>query len=140
MRESDCRAALTAYFRREGFRLEPETRHGWDIIARSDDIAWFIEVKGGDYRNSASYDVDFHTAIGQVASRVTMFRDNVRYGVAIPYPDIIRPGSFSYRSVLKRYSSSLFWASMKTWLILVKEDCDPEFCPPDQVIRYLAGL
>lgn len=140
MRESDCRARLVAWFSSRDFEVEPEKRHGWDIVARSDDTAWFIEVKGGDYRNSASYGVDFHTAVGQVASRVTAVSDDVRYAIAIPYSEVTRPTEFSYRSVLRSYSSSLFWTCMRVWLVLVKEDSDPEFYPPDQVTPYLGGL
>ena len=140
MKESGCRVSLAAYFRSQGFEVEPEASHGWDVVARSDDATWLIEVKGGDYKNSASYGVDFHTAVGQVASRVTKLSHDVRHAIAIPYPDVTRPTQFSYRSVLRGYSSSLFWERMRVWLILVKEDSNPEFYPPDQVAPYLAGL
>jgi len=69
-------------FKDGGFRGK---RHGIDIVARKRDECIIMEIKGSNYKNQASFGVDFLTVLGQILLDMKYFDENIKYVIGIPY-------------------------------------------------------
>jgi len=126
MRESEAQKALINWFRSQGYTVETNVGsvagNKIDIIATKGKKKWIVEVKGDYDKNTAQYNVNFDTAIGQIVKSVTQIKDNILYGICIPFSRTERMEKLSYRLILPKYEKTQVFKRLNIYLMLVRDD------------------
>ena len=84
-------------------------------------------------KNSAQYNVNFDTGMGQLLKSVTRSDGRMRYGIAIPFSRTERREILSYRRILPKYSHSLAFELLNIHVLLVRDDRTVEMIQPAAV-------
>lgn len=144
MEEQQVQTILKEWFKDTGYNV---VEHGYldsenkiDIIARKGSECWVIEVKGDYDKNTAQYNVNFDTGMGQILKSITKLDSNTKYGICIPFSKTERREKLSYRLILPKYSKSIIFEILNLHLILVRDDGSVEIVSPNGVRSILLAL
>jgi len=111
-----------------------------DLVATKENEKWIIEVKGDYDRNTAQYNVNFDTGMGQLLKSITIIDDKTKYAICIPFSRTERGEKLSYRLILKKYSKSIIFEMLNIHLILIRDDESVEIISPKNIIKFLTSI
>ena len=141
MYESEAQELLASWFKRQGYKVETDVEaaagNRVDIVAIKGKEKWIVEVKGDYDRNTAQYNVNFDTGVGQIIKSITEIDDNILYGICIPFSRTERRERLSYRLVLSKYRKTLAFEKLNVCLILVRDDKSVQIIRPKEVNKFL---
>jgi hypothetical protein len=144
MTESDVQGVVARWFADQGYSVREtcviDGRNNCDLVATSEATEWRVEVKGDYDKNSAQYNVNFDTGMGQLLKSVTHSDGRIRYGIAIPFSRTERRENLSYRRILPKYSHSLAFELLNIHVLLVRDDRTVEVVQPSAVTTLFKGL
>lgn len=143
MRESEVETIIINWFENRGYTVEQEFLgpggNKIDVMARKNQEQWIIEVKGDYDKNTAQYNVNFDTGIGQLIKSISVINKNMNYAICIPFTRTEQHKHLSYRLILPKYSRSLVFEKLNISLILVRDDRSVEIVKPKNVRDSLKG-
>lgn len=146
MKESHVKNILKKWFKDRGYEvLDPDeniqirSKVKVDLIAKKDE-QWIIEAKGDYDRNTAQYNVNFDTGMGQLLKSISTLNNKTKYAICIPFSRTERGERFSYRLILRKYSKSIIFEVLNIYIILVGDDESVEVIPPKDVISFLSTI
>lgn len=141
MYESEAQELLASWFKRQGYKVETDVEaaagNRVDMVAIKGKEKWIVEVKGDYDRNTAQYNVNFDTGVGQIIKSITEIDDNILYGICIPFSRTERRERLSYRLVLSKYRKTLAFEKLNVCLILVRDDKSVQIIRPKEVNKFL---
>jgi hypothetical protein len=144
MTEAEVQAVICRWFRDRGYTVDQdclsEGGNKLDVVARSRDAEWRVEVKGDYDANPAQYNVNFDTGIGQLVKSITSLDGTRRYAIAIPVSRTESGHRLSYRSILPKYSRSMAFEALNIHLLLVRDDESVQVIAPAEVTQHLARM
>jgi len=108
-----------------------------DVVADKDGDMWLVEVKGDYNKNTAQYNVNFDTALGQIIKSVMIADKEIKYGICIPFSRTERMENLSYRLILPKYRKTIAFERLNISLILVRDDESVQIIEPEQVTQFL---
>jgi len=139
--ESEAQELLASWFKRQGYKVETDVEaaagNRVDMVAIKGKEKWIVEVKGDYDRNTAQYNVNFDTGVGQIIKSITEIDDNILYGICIPFSRTERRERLSYRLVLSKYRKTLAFEKLNVCLILVRDDKSVQIIRPKEVNKFL---
>ena len=143
MNEAVVQTILKRWFEKKGFKtiedIQVNSGNNVDLLAKQGNEKWIIEVKGDYDKNSAQYNVNFDTAMGQILKSIIKLDDETKYCICIPFSKTENGEKLSYRLILKKYSKSLVFEMLHIHIILVRDDESVEVIHPNEV-RNFFGL
>jgi len=144
MKESRVQAIITKWFRDKRYDVDENTyfntENKIDVVAKKGSECWVIEVKGDCDKNTAQYNVNFDTGIGQISKSITKIDSNTKYAMSIPISRTERREKLSYRLILPKYSKSIIFETLNLHLILVRDDQSVEIVTPKDVRNFLSNI
>jgi hypothetical protein len=144
MEEAHAQAIIVKWFRNRGFDVEEnsylDTENEIDVIAKKGLEQWIIEVKGDYDKNTAQYNVNFDTGMGQILKSITKIDNNTKYAICIPFGRTERGERLSYRLILPKYSKSVIFEVLNLHLVLVRDDESVEIVMPKGIRRFLSDI
>lgn len=144
MNESNVQKILKKWFEKKGFEtlenVKLNSENNVDLIAKRENEKWIIEVKGDYDRNTAQYNVNFDTGMGQILKSITTLNDETKYGICIPFSRTEKGEKLSYRLILKKYSSSIVFEVLNIHLLLVRDDESVEVILPNNIRKFLVSI
>lgn len=144
MKEARVQAIIDKWFRNRGFDVEEnfylDTENKIDVIAKKGLEQWIIEVKGDYDRNTAQYNVNSDTGMGQILKSITKIDNNTKYAICIPFSRTERGEGLFYRLILPKYSKSVIFEVLDLHLVLVRDDESVEIVMPKDVRRFLSEI
>lgn len=144
MREEEVQEIIKNWLKGSRFEVSENVRinsgNKVDLIAKKGNEEWIIEVKGDYDRNTAQYNVNFDTGMGQILKSITTLNNEIRYAICIPFSRTEQGAKFSYRLILKKYSKSLVFEVLNIYIILVRDDESVEVIPPKDVRALLRNI
>ncbi|MHC1610868.1 MAG: hypothetical protein ACXQTW_04610 [Candidatus Methanospirareceae archaeon] len=144
MREEEVQEIIKNWLKRSRFEVSENLRinsgNKVDLMAKKGNEEWIIEVKGDYDRNTAQYNVNFDTGMGQILKSITTLNNEIRYAICIPFTRTERGGKLSYRLILKKYSKSIVFEVLNIHVILVRDDESVEVIPPKDVRAFLRNI
>jgi len=146
MREEEVQEIIKNWFKGRSFevleniQIDSENKVEVDLIAKKGNEEWIIEVKGDYDRNTAQYNVNFDTGMGQILKSITTLNNEIRYAICIPFSRTERGEKLSYRLILKKYSKSIVFEVLNIHVILVRDDESVEVIPPKDVRAFLRNI
>ena len=144
MKEAEVQRILSRWFRNQGYLVEESVKLGGgnrvDLAARSRQGDWFVEVKGDYDVNTAQYNVNFDTGVGQLIKGITRLDDRTKYAIGIPFSRTDRGEKLSYRLILPKYAKSLVFEALNIHLLLVRDDRSVEVTTPSEVKSFLSSI
>ena len=151
MKEKEVQKVLKEWFENKGFKVienvKVNSENCVDLVATKENEKWIIEVKGDYDRNTAQYNVNFDTGMGQLLKSITIIDDKTKYAICIPFYAICIPFSrtergekLSYRLILKKYSKSIIFEMLNIHLILIRDDKSVEIISPANIIKFLTSI
>ncbi|MDH5743165.1 MAG: hypothetical protein OEZ52_06450 [Candidatus Aminicenantes bacterium] len=116
MNEAHVQDILVSWLRKNGYGVRADfvmpSGNKIDVVADKDGDMWLVEVKGDYDKNTAQYNVNFDTALGQIIKSVMIVDKEIKYGICIPFSDMNRKLS----GWLERYPDKrLLMPSHKVW-------------------------
>jgi hypothetical protein len=144
MTEARVQEIVAEWLRREGYSVTEKQKSDAgvevDLVARSARDAWVIEVKGDYDRNSAQYNVNFDTGMGQLLKSVSVLDGATKYAIAVPFTRTERRERLSYRRILPKYARSLAFERLNIHLLLVRDDESVEVIAPNRVGSFVVSI
>ena len=144
MKEKEVQKVLKEWFENKGFKVienvKVNSENCVDLVATKENEKWIIEVKGDYDRNTAQYNVNFDTGMGQLLKSITIIDDKTKYAICIPFSRTERGEKFSYRLILKKYSKSIIFEILNIHLILIRDDESVEIISPNNVRKFLTSI
>lgn len=144
MREEGVQEIIKNWLKRSRFEVSENLRinsgNKVDLMAKKGNEEWIIEVKGDYDRNTAQYNVNFDTGMGQILKSITTLNNEIRYAISIPFSRTERGEKLSYRLILKKYSKSIVFEVLNIHVILVRDDESVEVIPPKDVRAFLSDI
>jgi hypothetical protein len=144
MNEADVQRILKKWFEIKGFEtienVPLNSENNVDLIAKQGNEKWIIEVKGDYDRNTAQYNVNFDTGMGQILKSITAINDKTKYAICIPFSRTERGERLSYRLILKKYLKSVVFETLNIYIILVRDDESVDVIPPKKVNEFLSSI
>jgi len=144
MKEKDVQKVLKGWFENKGFKVIENVKVNYensvDLVATKENEKWIIEVKGDYDRNTAQYNVNFDTGMGQLLKSITIIDDKTKYAICIPFSRTERGEKLSYRLILKKYSKSIIFEMLNIHLILIRDDESVEIISPKNIIKFLTSI
>lgn len=144
MNEAMVQRILKSWFEKRGFEtlenVQINSENKVDLIAKKGNEEWITEAKGDYDRNTAQYNVNFDTGMGQVLKSITKLNNETRYAICIPFSRTERGEKLSYRLILKKYSRSIVFKSLNIHIILVRDDESVEVIHPEDVRSFLGTI
>jgi len=144
MKEKEVQKVLKEWFENKGFKVienvKVNSENCVDLVATKENEKWIIEVKGDYDRNTAQYNVNFDTGMGQLLKSITIIDDKTKYAICIPFSRTERGEKLSYRLILKKYSKSIIFEILNIHLILIRDDESVEIISPKNIIKFLTSI
>jgi len=144
MKEKEVQKVLKEWFENKGFKVienvKVNSENCVDLVATKENEKWIIEVKGDYDRNTAQYNVNFDTGMGQLLKSITIIDDKTKYAICIPFSRTERGEKLSYRLILKKYSKSIIFEMLNIYLILIRDDESVEIISPENIINFLTSI
>ena len=144
MKEKEVQKVLKEWFENKGFKVIENVKVNYensvDLVATKENEKWIIEVKGDYDRNTAQYNVNFDTGMGQLLKSITIIDDKTKYAICIPFSRTERGEKLSYRLILKKYSKSIIFEILNIHLILIRDDESVEIISPNNVRKFLTSI
>ena len=144
MKEKEVQKVLKEWFENKGFKVienvKVNSENCVDLVATKENEKWIIEVKGDYDRNTAQYNVNFDTGMGQLLKSITIIDDKTKYAICIPFSRTERGEKLSYRLILKKYSKSIIFEILNIHLILIRDDESVEIISPENIINFLTSI
>lgn len=144
MNEAQTQKILKRWFEGRGFEtienIQINSDNNVDLIAKKENEKWIIEVKGDYDRNTAQYNVNFDTGMGQILKSINRLNEETNYAICIPFSKTERGEKPSYRLILKKYSNSIIFEKLNIHIILVKEDETVDVINPKDVRAFLTTI
>jgi len=144
MKEKEVQKVLKEWFENKGFKVienvKVNSENCVDLVATKENEKWIIEVKGDYDRNTAQYNVNFDTGMGQLLKSITIIDDKTKYAICIPFSRTERGEKLSYRLILKKYSKSIIFEILNIHLILIRDDKSVEIISPANIIKFLTSI
>ena len=144
MNENKVKEILCDWFKGHGysifFDIKSESGNKIDLLAKSKYEEWFVEIKGDYDKETAQYQTNFETGMGQLLKSITRLDDKTKYAIGIPFSRTERLEKFSYRLILPKYSKSLVFEKLNIHLILIRDGKSVEIIKPDEVRDFLSNL
>ena len=144
MKEKEVQKVLKEWFENKGFKVienvKVNSENCVDLVATKENEKWIIEVKGDYDRNTAQYNVNFDTGMGQLLKSITIIDDKTKYAICIPFSRTERGEKLSYRLILKKYSKSIIFEILNIHLILIRDDESVEIISPNNVRKFLTSI
>ena len=144
MKESEVEKIVMDWFKKKGYTVEKESLGAGgnkiDMRARKNQKQWIVEVKGDYDRNTAQYNVNFDTGIGQLIKSISAVNENINYAICIPFTRTEQREKLSYRLILPKYSESLVFEKLNINLILVRDDKSVEIIKSKDVKSFLSTM
>ena len=144
MKEKEVQKILKGWFENKEFKVienvKVNSENSVDLVATKESEKWIIEVKGDYDRNTAQYDVNFDTGMGQLLKSITIIDDKTKYAICIPFSRTERGEKLSYRLILKKYSKSIIFEILNIHLILIRDDESVEIISPNNVRKFLTSI
>jgi hypothetical protein len=143
MKEEQVQRILKSGFEKIGFETQKNVQinsNNVDLVAKKGQEKWIIEVKGDYDKNTAQYNVNFDTGMGQIIKSITKLDNETRYAICIPFSRTERGETLSYRLILKKYSRSLVFELLNIHIILVRDDESIEVIHPKDVRSFLSTI
>ena len=144
MKEKEVQKVLKEWFENKGFKVienvKVNSENCVDLVATKENEKWIIEVKGDYDRNTAQYNVNFDTDMGQLLKSITIIDDKTKYAICIPFSRTERGEKLSYRLILKKYSKSIIFGILNIHLILIRDDESVEIISPKNIIKFLTSI
>ena len=144
MKEKEVQKVLKEWFENKGFKVienvKVNSENCVDLVATKENEKWIIEVKGDYDRNTAQYNVNFDTGMGQLLKSITIIDDKTKYAICIPFSRTERGEKLSYRLILKKYSKSIIFEILNIHLILIRDDESVEIISPENIIKFLTSI
>ena len=144
MQEAMLQSILKDWFRRKGYRTSENVimpaGNSIDLVAKSEQEEWLIEIKGDYEKLTSQYNTNFDTGIGQILKSVDHLDAKTKYAICIPYSSTERGEKFSYRLILPKYSKTIMFEKLNIHLILVRNDRSVEIIEPLHVKDFLSKV
>jgi len=144
MNEAHAQRTLKSWFEKRGFEthgnVQINSESNVDLIAEKGNEEWIIEVKGDYDRNTAQYNVNFDTGMGQILKSITKVDNQTKYAICIPFSRTERGEKLSYRLILKKYSKSVVFELLNIHVILIRDDESVEVIHPKEVRSFLSTI
>ena len=144
MNEAQTQKILKRWFEDRGFEtlenIQINSDNNVDLIAKKKNEKWIIEVKGDYDRNTAQYNVNFDTGMGQILKSINTLNEETKYAICIPFSRTERGEKLSYRLILKKYSKSIIFEKLNIHIILVKDDETVDVINPKDVRAFLSTI
>ena len=144
MREDEVQEIMKNWLKGRRFEVlenaQIDSGNKVDLIAKKGNEEWIIEVKGDYDRNTAQYNVNFDTGMGQILKSITTLNSETKYAICIPFSRTEQGAKFSYRLILKKYSKSLVFEVLNIYIILVRDDESVEVIHPKDVRAFLRNV
>ena len=144
MNEATAQRILKSWFEKLGFatleNVQINSENNVDLIAKKEDEEWIIEIKGDYDRNTAQYNVNFDTGMGQILKSITKLNNKTKYAICIPFSRTECGDKLSYRLILKKYSKSLVFELLNIHIILVRDDESVDVIHPSDVKSFLSSI
>lgn len=144
MNEAEVQRILKKWFEKNGFEtienVQLNSENNVDLIAKRGNEKWIIEVKGDYNRNTAQYNVNFDTGVGQILKSITTLNEERKYGICIPFSRTEKGEKLSYRLILKKYSTSIVFEVLNIHILLVRDDESVEVILPTDVRKFFGSI
>lgn len=144
MQEIEVEAIVINWFKQRGYTVEKEFLGAGgnkiDVMARKNQEKWIIEVKGDYDKNTAQYNVNFDTGVGQLIKSISVINGNMNYAICIPFTRTEQWEKLSYRLILPKYLKSLVFEKLNINLILIRDDRSVEIIESKDVRNFLKNL
>lgn len=141
MNEAHVQDILVSWLRKNGYGVRVDfvmpSGNKIDVVADKDGDMWLVEVKGDYDKNTAQYNVNFDTALGQIIKSVMIVDKEIKYGICIPFSRTERMERLSYRLILPKYKKTIVFERLNISLILVRDDESVQIIEPRQVTQFL---
>ncbi len=144
MNEAQTQKILKRWFGGRGFKtienIQIISGNNVDLIAKKESEKWIIEVKGDYDRDTAQYNTNFDTGMGQILKSINILNGKTNYAICIPFSRAERGEKLSYRLALKKYSKSIIFEKLNIHIILVKDDETVYVINPKDVRAFLSTI
>ncbi len=144
MQEFEVERIIIEWFKKRGYVVEEEFLgpggNKIDMRARKNQEQWIVEVKGDYDKNTAQYNVNFDTGIGQLIKSISLVNENINYAICIPFTRTEQHKHLSYRLILPKYSESIVFEKLNISLILVRDDRSIKIIKSKDVKNFLKTL
>jgi len=144
MKEFEVENAVMDWFKKRGYTVEREFLgpggNKIDMRARKNQEQWIVEAKGDYDKNTAQYNVNFDTGIGQLIKSISTVNENVNYAICIPFTKTEQREKLSYRLILPKYSKSVVFEKLNISLIFVRDDKSVEIIKSKDVKSFLSTI
>lgn len=144
MKEAKAKEILCGWFKNHSYSVfcdfMSEFDNEIDLVAKSENEEWIIEIKGDYDKQVSQYQENFERGIGQLLKSITRLDDKTKYAIGIPFSRTERLEKFSYRLILPKYSKSLVFEKLNIHLILIRDDKSVEIIKPDELRNFLGNL
>lgn len=144
MRENEVQIILSEWFRNNGYEVteeaEWEAGNRIDLLAKSEKDIWIVEVKGDFDADTAQYQVNFDTGMGQLLKSITQLDGRTNYAIGIPFSRTEERQALSYRLILPKYSESIVFEKLNIHFLLVWDDRSVKVIEPDGVREFLRNI
>lgn len=144
MNEAQTQKILKGWFEGRGFEtienIKINSNNNVDLVAKKEKEKWIIEVKGDYDRNSAQYNVNFDTGMGQILKSINTLNEKTNYAICIPFSRTKLGEKLSYRLILKKYSKSIIFEKLNIHIILVKDDETVDVINPKDIKAFLSSI
>ena len=144
MREVDVQRVLSGWFRHQGYSVfentELESGNRIDLVAKSENEDWFVEIKGDRDRSTAQFNEAFDSGMGQLLKSIIRLDARTKYAIGIPISRAERGEKLSYRRILPKYAKSLVFEVLNIHLLLVRDDRSVEVVTPSEVKAFLSSI
>ncbi|MQY58450.1 MAG: hypothetical protein GH144_02405 [Clostridia bacterium] len=144
MQEFKVERIIKEWFKKRGYIVEEEFLgpggNKIDMRARKNQEQWIVEAKGDYDRNTAQYQVNFDTGIGQLVKSISTVNENISYAICIPFTRTEQHKRLSYRLILPKYSESIVFERLNINLILIRDDRSVEVVESKNVRKFLKNL
>lgn len=144
MNEIHTQRTLKNWFEKRGFEtlgnVKINSENNVDLVAKKGNEKWIIEVKGDYDRNTAQYNVNFDTGMGQILKSITKLNNETKFAICIPFSRTERGEKLSYRLILKKYSKSMVFETLNIHIILVRDNESVEVIYPKDIRSFLSAI